>query len=96
MITVDPTPQKMHAQPTTAEPYDRTKWKALVSYDDDIARVVQALQPFGQKYVDQLATAYLAINDKDYLAVICQKIVATAKADSATANVTTLRSANFR
>jgi hypothetical protein len=96
MITANPVPQKPNVRPVTAESYDRAKWDALVSYDDDIARVVDALQPFGQKYVDQLATAYLAINDKDYLAVICQKVVATAKSDSATANVTTLRSANSR
>jgi hypothetical protein len=55
------------------EPYDRAKWKALVEYDPDISRVVSALSPYGQKYVDQLATGYLALNDKNYLPMIVQK-----------------------
>jgi hypothetical protein len=65
------------------DPYDRAKWRALVEYDSDIARVVSALSPYGQKYVDQLAAAYLALNDKKYLPMIVQKILATAKDDAA-------------
>lgn len=61
--------------------YDKNKWNTLVKYDDDIARIVKTLSPFGQKYVDELATAYLALNDKAYLPMIIQKILATAKAD---------------
>ena len=64
------------------DPYDRAKWRALVEYDSDIARVVSALSPYGQKYVDQLATAYLALNDKEYLPMIVQKILAAAKDDT--------------
>jgi hypothetical protein len=64
------------------DPYDRAKWKALVEYDPDISRVVSALSPYGQKYIDQLATAYLSLNDKDYLPMIVQKILATAKEDA--------------
>jgi hypothetical protein len=67
------------------EPYDRAKWRALVEYDPDISRVVSALSPYGQKYIDQLATGYLALNDKDYLPMIVQKILATAKEDAARA-----------
>jgi len=63
------------------DPYDRGKWRALVEYDSDIARVVSALSPYGQKYIDQLAAAYLALNDKEYLPMIVQKILATAKDD---------------
>jgi len=37
--------------------------------------------PYGQKYIDQLAAAYLALNDKEYLPMIVQKILATAKDD---------------
>ena len=62
---------------------DKAKWKALVEYDPDISRVVNALSPYGQKYVDQLATGYLALNDKEYLPMIVQKILATAKDDAA-------------
>jgi hypothetical protein len=65
------------------EPYDSAKWKALVEYDPDISRVVAALSPYGQKYVDQLAAGYLALNDKNYLPMIVQKILATAKDDAA-------------
>lgn len=65
------------------DPYDKAKWKALVEYDPDISRVVSALSPYGQKYVDQLATGYLALNDKSYLPMIVQKILATAKEDAA-------------
>ena len=65
------------------DPYDKAKWKALVEYDPDISRVVSALSPYGQKYVDQLATGYLALNDKNYLPMIVQKILATARDDAA-------------
>jgi len=59
--------------------YDRAKWDALVKYDADISRIVAALQPYGQKYVDEFAAAYLALNDKRYLGMIVQKVVADAK-----------------
>jgi len=65
------------------DPYDKVKWNALVVYDPDISRVVSALSPYGQKYIDQLATGYLALNDKSYLPMIVQKILATARDDAA-------------
>src|SRR5437879_4796917 len=37
--------------------YDRQKWRALVSSDADISRLAKALQPYGQKYVDEFAAA---------------------------------------
>ncbi len=37
---------------------------------------------YGQKYVDEFAAAYLALNDKDYLPAILRKIVASASRDS--------------
>ncbi len=61
--------------------YDKAKWDALVRYDSDISKVVEALAPYGQKYVDELAAGYLALNDKAYLPMIVQKIVANAKQD---------------
>jgi hypothetical protein len=63
--------------------YDQAKWNALAQYDPDIARIVKVLTPYGQKYVDELAAAYLALNDKSYLPMIIQKILATAKQDAA-------------
>lgn len=62
--------------------YDQAKWNALVQYDPDIARIVKVLTPYGQKYVDELAAAYLTLNDKSYLPMIIQKILATAKQDA--------------
>jgi len=41
--------------------------------------MVTALAPYGQKYVDQLAAAYLASNDKDDLPMILTEIVASAR-----------------
>jgi hypothetical protein len=62
--------------------YDEEKWSSLLENDPDILRLVEALAPYGQKYVDELATAYLVLNDKDYLPMIIKKIVASAKRDA--------------
>ena len=69
--------------PPAPRAYDYAKWAALVRHDADIARIVAALQPHGQKYVDELASAYLALNDKRYLNMIVQKIVADAQQERA-------------
>jgi hypothetical protein len=65
--------------------YDRERWRLLLRNDADISRLVTALAPYGQKYVDQLAAAYLASNDKDYLPMILTEIVASARRDSGVA-----------
>jgi hypothetical protein len=65
--------------------YDRNKWNALVEYDGDIKRIVEGLQPYGQTYIDQLAAAFLALNDKEYLPVIVKKILETARQDKSAA-----------
>jgi hypothetical protein len=71
-------------QPVVEEPtFDQNKWNALVKYDPDIKRIVEALSPYGPKYIDQFAAAFMALNDKDYLPQIIQDILATAKADGA-------------
>ena len=62
--------------------YDRHEWRALLSSDADISRLAKALQPYGQKYVDEFAAAYLALNDKDYLPMILRQIIASARRDS--------------
>src|SRR4051812_26049812 len=41
--------------------YDKRKWHALLSSDTDISRLAKVLEPYGQKYVDELAAAYLAL-----------------------------------
>ena len=63
--------------------YNLEKWNGLVQYDADIKRIVDALAPFGQKYVDEFAQTFMALNDKNYLPQIIEKILATAKADTA-------------
>jgi hypothetical protein len=62
--------------------YDRQEWRALLSGDADISRLAKVLESYGQKYVDEFAAAYLALNDKDYLPAILRKIVASASRDS--------------
>ena len=62
--------------------YDRREWRALLSSDADISRLAKVLDSYGQKYVDEFAAAYLALNDKDYLPAILRKIVASASRDS--------------
>jgi len=64
---------------TTAVGFDRAKWNALVQYDKDIAAIAERLSPLGQEWVDEFASSYLALNDKQYLPAIEQKIVAAAK-----------------
>src|SRR5258708_6637163 len=62
--------------------YDKQRWRALLSSDADISRLTKVLAPYGQKYVDELAAAYLVLNDKDYLPMILRKIIASASRDS--------------
>lgn len=62
--------------------YDAEKWGSLIRNDADLSRAVAALEPFGRKYVDELASAYLVLNDKEYLPIILRKIAATLRKDS--------------
>jgi hypothetical protein len=66
--------------------YDEQKWRALLSSDADVARVAAALALYGQQYVDQLATAYLLLNDKEYLPKILGEIVRGARQDGGPAS----------
>jgi hypothetical protein len=61
---------------------DRERWRELMSTDSDLARLAEVLAPFGQKYVDGFAAAYLVSNDKKYLPMIVQNIIASARKDS--------------
>jgi len=62
--------------------FDRAKWNALVQYDKDIASMAEKLRPLGQKWLDEFAFAFLALNDKQYLPSIEQKIMSAAKAEA--------------
>ena len=68
------------AQPP--KPYDREKWAALLKYDDEIAIVAGRMSHLGQRWLDELAHAYLALNDKKYLDRIEKKIYADAHAEA--------------
>jgi ribosomal protein L37AE/L43A len=66
----------------SAASFDRTKWNALIKYDKDVAMLAERLAPLGQKWLDECASSYLALNDKQYLPEIEQRIVAAAKAEA--------------
>jgi hypothetical protein len=71
---------------TTSSIYDVKRWKALVEFDPEIAAAANSVLPFGQKYVDQLAEKFLALNDKQYLSSIAGKIIILAQQDAAEAD----------
>lgn len=58
---------------------DRAKWNALIEYDPAIASAVKEVSPFGEKWLDELASAYLALNDIKYLPNIVEGIVRRAQ-----------------
>ena len=62
------------ASPNHTAQYDQAKWNALVKYDQQIGEIASKLQPYGQKWVDEFASSYLALNDKRYLPDILKKI----------------------
>jgi hypothetical protein len=62
--------------------YDEARWNSLVQNDPDLLRLVAVLTPYGLKYVAELATAYLAVNDKRYLPTILKEVVASARRDA--------------
>ena len=68
--------------------------RLLLRNDADISRLVTALAPYGQKYVDELAAAYLALNDKDDLPMILREIIASARRDSWVASDLTDKNSN--
>jgi hypothetical protein len=74
-------PARRRNEPDTI-PYDLEKWRALIKGDADVSRSVEAVQPFGKKYVDQLAIAYLAFEEKSYLPTIVKLVADAIKKDS--------------
>lgn len=53
---------------------DTAAWKALREYDADIASAVAAIGVYGRDAEERLATAYLAVSDKNLLPAIISKI----------------------
>jgi hypothetical protein len=74
-----PPKEKTSSGQGSQKPYDSEKWNALLKYDEDIARVAEQLRSFGDKWVDVFARDFLALNDKQYLPSIVQKIIFDAK-----------------
>jgi hypothetical protein len=64
------------------EPNQIDEWEALIRSDQDLSRVVTNLTPFGQKYVEQLAKAYVAFDDKAFLPRILNMVIASARKDA--------------
>jgi hypothetical protein len=60
--------------------YDREAWRRLVESDPDLAQLTAVLADYGQQYIDELATAYLADPDKSRLGAIVDGIIAKAGA----------------
>jgi hypothetical protein len=58
----------------TNSSYDVQKWKALTELDPEIAAAVAEVRPYGSLAVSELATKYLTLNDKQYLAAIVKQI----------------------
>jgi hypothetical protein len=61
---------------------DEDRWRILLATDADVARLAAALAPYGQKYVDHLAAAYLGEADPARLPEIIDRIVAAARNDA--------------
>ena len=62
--------------------YDRSKWNALLRFDPEIAAAAEQVKPFGQRWMDEFAQAYLDLNQKSYLPQIVQKIISEARLQS--------------
>lgn len=83
-ITPEPSvipPFSVEPAPRSSSPYDKAKWNALLKYDPEIAIVTDKLRPLGQKWLDEFAASYLAINDKNYLPSIVQKLIRDARSE---------------
>jgi hypothetical protein len=76
-------------------PFNVEKWEALVRYDPKIAAIADKLRPLGQRWVDEFARAYLALNDKQYLPNIVSQLLADARTEHAREQEEQ-RSAQFR
>jgi hypothetical protein len=66
------------------------RWKSLVESDPELARVVTILSRYGPKYVDQLARVYLVFENKAFLPIILNMIIASGSEDAKT-NLTSMK-----
>lgn len=66
-----------------AKTYDVSRWNALVEYDPELKAAAARLAIYGPKYIDALATDFLALNDKSYLPTIVRNVEKLARSDFA-------------
>jgi len=60
---------------STATPcFDRAKWNALALYDKEVSSFADQIRPLGQKWMDELASAYMTLGNNSYLPDIVAKI----------------------
>ena len=78
----DSTSSTFNSSASITARFDRDKWSALLKYDKDIALIADKLQPLGQKWMDELASSYLVLNDKQYLPEIEHKIIVAARREA--------------
>lgn len=69
------------AAPPQSDAFDRTKWNALLEYDKDLSAAAARIRPFGDKWLDEFAAAFLALNDKQYLSEIVDRILSRAEVE---------------
>ncbi len=55
--------------------FDRTKWQALIRFDDEISAAAAVVRRLGGRWEDELARTYLQLNDKSYLELIVKKLL---------------------
>lgn len=64
---------------------DTARWRQLVQSDPEISQLVAILAAHGPSHVEEFAADYLAVNDKDALPAIVDRIIARARLGAATA-----------
>ncbi len=67
-----------YASPGTSS-YDKEAWRRLVESDPELQQLASVLARYGQQYVDQFASSYLAAPEKDRIATIVDEIIAKAR-----------------
>lgn len=79
-----PTPVKSAENENLA--YDRKKWAMLKEYDTDLSSAASSMVAYGTKYEHELASSYLAIDDKAYLPAIVERLTSKAEAEIASSS----------
>lgn len=76
-------PEFPSVQTSSLSPSDRARWKALLEYDQEIKAAAEPLRSLDPRWMDEFAAAYMALNEKQYLAQIVQRILERASVEQA-------------